>query len=129
MMKQYLLLLLFLNFERMITSSTFPKDQKAQLLDLLFPNRTNAPYNLKRELDSTCYDCTNTQCICPKCVSCTSMSTCTALIGHLVEEVYYPDNLEYKETCTVLDELGDRSKSAIFGSGRTFRDTSQCKGS
>ncbi len=109
-------------------SSTFPPDPKAQLLELLFPNRTNIPQKLSRELDSTCYDCNNKQCICPKCVSCTTMSTCTSLIGHLVEEVYYPDNLEYKETCVVLDELGDRSKSAIFGPGRTFRDTDQCKG-
>jgi len=98
-------------------------------LDHLFPNVSSSIQRTenKREL-SDCYDCTIAKCTCPKCVKCSAMSVCTALIGHLIEEVYYPDNLEYKETCKVLDELGERTQSAIFGNGRTFRDTIQCRG-
>jgi len=61
------------------------------------------------------------------CVTCSGMQFCPALNGLRIEEVYLPNNLEEKGTCVVLDELGARMFSAVFGPGRTFRDTAQCK--
>jgi len=133
-MRKYFLNFFFVFYVTTSTSSDYVKsdfDERTAILDTLdhlFPNITTSKQlvDKKREL-SDCYDCNNKNCICPKCVKCSAMSVCTALIGHLVEEVYYPDNLDYKETCKVLDELGTRTQSVIFGNGRTFRDTPQCR--
>ena len=44
-----------------------------------------------------------------------------------MEEVYYPNNLDKKESCRVIEQLGQRVETEIFGTGRTFRDTPQCR--
>lgn len=89
-----------------------------ETLDLIFPNRSSNKALSGRELETKSV----------ACVQCTSMSVCKALKSYLIEEVYYPNNLVYKETCKVLDELGFRTQSVIFGNGRTFRDTELCRG-
>jgi hypothetical protein len=55
------------------------------------------------------------------------MQSCPALNQYRIEEVYLPNNLEKKGTCHVLDELGERVSQEVFGNGRTFRDTPQCR--
>lgn len=61
------------------------------------------------------------------CVTCSGMVACPALNQFQIEEVYLPKNLEAKGTCVVLDELGTRVKDEVFGNGRSFRDTPQCR--
>ena len=62
------------------------------------------------------------------CVACTNLQTCSALNGLLIEEKYYPNNPEQRETCSVIEVFGNRISREIFGNGRTFRDTPQCRG-
>lgn len=61
------------------------------------------------------------------CVICRDMSNCPALNGFQIQEVYLPYNLNDLGTCRVLDALGKKVASEVFGNGRTFRDTPQCK--
>eukprot|EP01039_Chlorochromonas_danica_P002272 gene2272-2487_t len=61
------------------------------------------------------------------CVICRSLSYCSILNGYMVEETYYPDNLNYRETCKVIESFGDRIQKLVFGTGTTFRDTPQCR--
>jgi len=61
------------------------------------------------------------------CVICRDMSNCPALNGFQIQEVYLPYNLNDLGTCRVLDALGKKVQSEVFGNGRTFRDTPQCK--
>lgn len=61
------------------------------------------------------------------CVICRGLEYCDALNGLLVQEKYYPEqNLELG-TCSIIDGLGERMSNEIFGIGRTFRDTTQCR--
>ena len=61
------------------------------------------------------------------CVKCTGMLTCNALNGFMIEEVYLPNQPELRGTCIVLDQLGTQVATEIFGPGRTFRDTQDCR--
>lgn len=61
------------------------------------------------------------------CVICRDMSWCSALNGFQIQEVYLPFNLNDLGTCKVLDALGEKVALEVFGNGRTFRDTPQCK--
>ena len=61
------------------------------------------------------------------CVICRDMKFCPALNGYQIEEVYLPYNLNDLGTCKVLDALGHHVQDEVFGNGRTFRDTPQCK--
>ncbi len=61
------------------------------------------------------------------CVICRDMGFCSALNGFQIQEVYLPYNLNDLGTCKVLDALGEKVASEVFGNGRTFRDTPQCK--
>lgn len=94
------------------------------LVNLLFPNRTRLFTNqhLRRlQITKTPYSGS------VPCVICKGLSTCSILNGYLIEEVYYPKNLNYLETCKVIESFGNRIKKLIFGNGRTFLDTEQCR--
>ena len=61
------------------------------------------------------------------CGQCHGLATCPVLNGLLIQEVYYPtQNINYG-TCKIIDALGVRFSSEIFGQGLTFRDTPQCR--
>jgi hypothetical protein len=62
------------------------------------------------------------------CAVCTGLSQCKVLNSFMVEEVYYPKDPGRRETCNVIEALGKRVSTDIFGNGRTFRDTEQCRG-
>jgi hypothetical protein len=62
------------------------------------------------------------------CARCTGMKVCKILNQLMVEEVYYPKNAGRAETCSVIDSFGKRISNEIFGNGRAFRDTDQCRG-
>jgi hypothetical protein len=61
------------------------------------------------------------------CVICRDMSFCPSLNGYQIQEVYLPYNLNDLGTCKVLDALGSKVSTEVFGNGRTFRDTPQCR--
>jgi hypothetical protein len=96
---------------------------------ILFPNATHSNVfsymNSLRQLQitKTPYDKA------VSCVKCSGLSVCSILNNYQIQEVYYPDNLAYLESCKVIEALGERVKNEIFGNGKTFRDTDQCKGS
>lgn len=101
---------------------------------LLFPNRTNSinfpslygndDYHLRKlAVTKKPYGGEGTI----TCTPCDSLQVCDILNGKQIQEVYYPSNPEYKETCKVLEALGTRMSAEIFGNGRTFRDTPQCR--
>lgn len=61
------------------------------------------------------------------CSNCQGLEMCEVLNGLLVEERYYPVvNIELG-TCTIIEALGVRMSDEIFGVGKTFRDTTQCR--
>lgn len=61
------------------------------------------------------------------CEKCRGLKYCTALNGFLIQEVYYPSSNSQLGTCSIIDDLGERISNEIFGIGRTFRDTPQCR--
>lgn len=94
-----------------------------ELNEELFPNRSRKmPLFQDRRMLKRAYTGT------VPCVICRGLSTCSILNGFQIEEVYYPKNLNYLETCKVIEALGKRIEALIFGKGRTFRDTQQCRG-
>jgi hypothetical protein len=99
-----------------------------QLKSLLFPNQSSSSlsYNFDRfrrklQISKTPYTGS------VPCTTCQGLQYCPILNTFMVQEVYFPSNTALRETCTVLDELGRRISSTIFGVGRTFRDTPQCR--
>jgi hypothetical protein len=108
-----------------------------ELKQLLFPN-SSAP--LMRRSDGGWFDnsrrldaATSTPTIAPTvalkypCTICRGLDACKILNGYQIEEVYYPKNLDQLETCHVIESLGKRIQKQIFGTGKTFRDTPQCR--
>lgn len=61
------------------------------------------------------------------CVTCQNLHYCSILNFFMVQEVYYPNNPDFLGTCRVIEELATRLNGEIFGVGRTFRDTEQCR--
>jgi hypothetical protein len=55
------------------------------------------------------------------------MVYCSALNGYVVQEVYLPSNLNLQGTCNVIESLGRNMHREIFGPGKTFRDTPNCR--
>lgn len=55
------------------------------------------------------------------------MKKCSILENLLIMEVYLPNNPEARGTCNVIEALGQRMYDEVFGNGKTFRDTTQCK--
>ena len=95
----------------------------------LFPNRTQyADFNdlnnaRQLQINKTPY----TKLV--PCVKCSGLSVCNILTGFQIQEVYYPENLGYLESCKGIEALGQRVQNEIFGNGKSFRNTAQCKGS
>lgn len=96
-----------------------------ELEAILFPNRT-APSQLSRQLaiSKVPWDINNPV----PCAQCTGMSMCPILDNLRVEETYYPKDPGRKETCKVIDSFAKRISREVFGNGRAFRDTPQCRG-
>lgn len=61
------------------------------------------------------------------CSNCQGLARCEVLNGLLVEERYYPNVNIDLGTCTIIEALGVRMSDEIFGVGKTFRDTQQCR--
>lgn len=135
-----LLCVLFMSLYRSEDVSHLMSDEEYQvynenideLQNLLFPNQTSSKPSFslaqhwgqfRRKLGITKKPYTSSV----PCTTCLALSNCPALNGYMVQEVYYPKNTALRETCTVLNELGGRMAATIFGEGRTFRDTSQCR--
>lgn len=128
------MMMLLLIFILLIVVASFAEDKKEEALDSL---------HSLRELKHTIYPHLNnhrshhhhnqslrrlaTSDGSVACTVCQGLQTCSILNGYLIEEVYYPNNLNYLQTCKVFDELGARLTPLIFGDGKTFRDTTQCR--
>lgn len=113
-------------------SREFASENNNHLMEILFPNRTKAQHNIRsqsnRRLDFyTCQQCPPYD-----------LNLCTALRSLLIEEVYFPvdsttgvvisKDATNGGTCAVIESLAVRVNSEIFGIGRSFRDTPQCRG-
>ena len=127
------------------------KEIKKNYKNILFPNQTkeiiNSQQNKKKELQkeleisflSKNNEITTQRNLLPDinkppagvenaiCVICRGLEYCTALNGLLIQEVYYPQSNSKLGTCHIIDQLGERMYNEIFGIGRTFRDTPQCR--
>lgn len=87
------------------------------------------PYERLAECVKTS-DCERPECKCVRCVKCTAaqVPTCNILRDRIVQETYYPDlSSTYTAKCEIIDQLANRLSGEIFGNGRTFRDTAQCR--
>ena len=62
--------------------------------------------------------------VCPKC---SNLTVCRSLNNKMVQEKYDPNHINTKITCSVLEDLGSRLSEEIFGNGKSFRDTPQCR--
>jgi hypothetical protein len=62
--------------------------------------------------------------VCPKC---SNLTICRSLNNKMVQEKYDPNHIKTKITCSVLEDLGARLSVEIFGNGKSFRDTVQCR--
>jgi hypothetical protein len=92
---------------------------KLGVYELLFPNQT---YHMRDHSDDP------RQLTTVPCVVCRNLQYCQALNNLMVQENYYPENLNLLGSCFVLEALGKRMNSEIFGPGKSFRDTSECRG-
>lgn len=106
------------------------------LKQLLFPNATANPlvktnqggwFDNSRRLDASSPTLAPTVALKYPCTICRGLDACNILNGYQIEEVYYPKNLDQLETCHVIESLGKRIQRQIFGTGKTFRDTPQCR--
>ena len=121
--KQRLLKLLFPRANVSLPSSTHAADRR--LFGEFVPNSESNCGNIpKTGANGTVIPLKSAPCI-----KCTGLSYCKILNGLIVEEVYYPNNLDLRGTCTIIEGLGNQMANEIFGVGRTFRDTPQCRGS
>ena len=114
----FLVTIFFLTVQAVQFRSSFQREKTGadELKEILFPNRTaQLRSSNSRRLDTVA------------CTVCQGLTTCTALNGYQIQETYYPNNLNYLQTCKVIDDLGARLEPLIFGDGRTFRDTTQCR--
>ncbi|RYH00466.1 hypothetical protein EON65_49430 [archaeon] len=102
----------------------YQEEAVRNLTNLLFPYQDKDPEHRALQVVKEPYDPSNPV----PCVICRGLSVCTALNGYLVQEKYYPKNLNFRETCKVIDTFGSRIEKSIFGGSRTFRDTAQCRG-
>ncbi|KAJ1432965.1 hypothetical protein B484DRAFT_18384 [Ochromonadaceae sp. CCMP2298] len=112
------------NYEWVTNTKSAYDEHRDQLAEILFPDQTvsASPKHL-RELAIFKETPTGNE----PCVTCSSLTYCKALNEKIIEEKYYPNNLENAETCNVLEAVGKRLSQEIFGNGRTFRDTDQCR--
>lgn len=89
---------------------------KSRVYKTLFPNQNDLFHNDTRQLATV------------PCVVCRNLEYCQALNNFMVQENYYPENLNLLGSCYVLEALGKRMNSEIFGPGKSFRDTTECRG-
>lgn len=136
LLKSVILLLFHLVLVRALLNSQNTEqhnyNRKDEILSYLFQNRTNI-FNTderhalrKLPIVKTPYDAADPV----QCVVCPvgKMNYCSIVGGKLIQEVYYPKNPAFLESCNVLESLGKRMYDEIFGVGKTFRDTPQCRG-
>lgn len=114
------------------------EDSKNRLYELLFPGHNRAQRQLYGEFipnaEVNCLNAgkANASTIDDDyipCVKCSSLERCAILNGFVIQEVYLPENKELKGTCAVIESLATNIYNEVFGIGRTFRDTPQCRGS
>lgn len=134
----------FINFQQSICGENelVPltiEEKKQQLRDLLYPNRHLEETDHGRMLfgqflPNSAASCpngprrgVNTTAVTVPCVKCSNLDICNILNGFTVQEVYYPNNLDLRGTCTIIETLGRQMSLSLFGIGRTFRDTPQCR--
>ena len=98
---------------------TFDRKKAEIISSIIFPNQTR---DHGRELFVHAKSAQKVPCI-----ICQGLKTCSILNTLQIQEVYYPNNLNLLGTCTVLEDLGNRIAKEVFGNGRTFRDTVQCR--
>ena len=61
-------------------------------------------------------------------IKCTGLDKCHVLNGKYVQETYYPEQTSSNAAkCSIIEGLAERLSTEIFGKGRTFRDTEQCR--
>jgi len=101
----------------------FEAERNYELANYLFPNQTaKSRFNANARALKEPYTGD------VPCVICRSLTYCQALNNLMVQEVYDPDNLNLLGTCYVLEALGQRMNDEVFGQGRSFRDTPECRG-
>lgn len=129
----FLLVILLINFALISAYNDYEENyltsSRNKYRDLLFPFRKTMEENEDAESSRALQDIDDP----PDdlddatCVICRGLDQCSVLNGLLVQEKYYPEqNLELG-TCSIIDGLGQRMANEIFGIGRTFRDTTQCR--
>jgi hypothetical protein len=94
-----------------LTSFLRPSSSSKIVNRMLLPDLSNPPDGVDNAL----------------CEVCRGLTYCSALNGLLIQEVYYPASNSEFGTCSIIDSLGERMYNEIFGIGRTFRDTPQCR--
>ncbi len=110
-------------------------EAKERLYSMLFPHQNRSRQLYGEFITHSELNCPNirqvgsnsTPTVVP-CIKCSGLTTCSILNGFTVQEVYYPNNLDLRGTCTIIESLGNQMTSQIFGTGRSFRDTPQCRG-
>jgi len=102
-------------------------DALHQLERYLFPNKTAKRQAVsRRRLAITKPAFVSDDVACSFCPA-DKMKYCRILSGLMVQETYLPKDTSKKEICTVLEALGARLSGEIFGNGRAFRDTADCR--
>ncbi len=116
-----------------LNPADYDQEKVEELNNLLFPNissiiqQTITSKEGAGSLESTLEDVNRNLASTPVCVLCSNLKYCRALNGLLIQEVYLPGNPDKLGTCTVYEDLGERMYSEIFGIGKTFRDSDQCR--
>lgn len=127
-----MILLCIIWFIPLVFSGGFYDDilRKERLLNTIFPNRSKVKRSLYGvfvpDSKSNCPNTLNTSIKVP-CVQCAGLKHCEVLNLLMIQEEYYPDNKEFLGSCLIIEELAQRMQNEIFGEGKTFRDTSECR--
>ena len=61
------------------------------------------------------------------CTTCQNMKFCPILEKLLMQETYLPKDPNAQEVCKVVESLAERLGNEVFGHGRAFRDTPDCR--
>jgi hypothetical protein len=107
-------------------------DDYLSMVNFLFPNRTSTLENYNQRQLAVVKQPYIANVTKVSCVKCTGLVQCQALNTFMIQEKYYPsqpgDTTVTPETCNVIESFGVRISQLIFGNGRTFRNTSVCRG-
>jgi hypothetical protein len=117
-----------------LNPADYDQEKVEELNNLLFPNVSSIIQQTlvtkedgNGSLESTLLNVNRNLASTPVCVLCSNLQYCKALNGLLIQEVYLPGNPDQLGTCRVYEDLGERIYNEIFGIGKTFRDSDQCK--